>query len=73
MIRLLNGDRKNMATLQKIDELADLWNKTKDPKYKDLWYKYIKEFVNGLNTIERRTVSSGRSNKRDDQRYRVIK
>ena len=30
MIRLLNGDRKNMATLQKIDELADLWNKTKD-------------------------------------------
>ena len=73
MIRLLNGDRKNMATLQKIDELADLWNKTKDPKYKDLWYKYIKEFVNGLNTIERRTVSSGRSNKRNDQRYRVIK
>ena len=73
MIRLLNGDRKNMATLQKIDELADLWNKTKDPKYKDLWYKYIKEFVNGLNNIERRTVSSGRSNKRDDQRYRVIK
>ena len=72
MIRLLNGDRKNMATLQKIDELADLWNKTKDPKYKDLWYKYIKEFVNGLNTIERRTVSSGRSNKRNDQRYRVI-
>ena len=33
----------------------------------------IEEFVNGLNTIERRTVSSGRSNKRNDQRYRVIK
>ena len=32
-----------MATLQKIDELAD-----------------------GLNTIERRTVSPDRSNKRDD-------
>ena len=60
-------------TLKKIDEVANLWNKTKDSKYKDLWYKYIKEFVNGLNTIERRTVSSGRSNKRDDQRYRVIK
>ena len=62
-----------MVTLQKIDELADLWDKTKDPKYKEEWYKYIKEFVNGLNTIERRTVSSGRSNKRNDQRYRVIK
>ena len=73
MIKSLNGEERNMVTLQKIDELADLWNKTKDPKYKDLWYKYIKEFVNGLNTIERRTVSSGRSNKRNDQRYRVIK
>ena len=73
MIKSLNGEERNMVTLQKIDELADLWDKTKDPKYKDLWYKYIKEFVNGLNTIERRTVSSGRSNKRDDQRYRVIK
>ena len=59
--------------LKKIDDVAHLWEKTKDPKYKDLWYKYIKEFVNGLNTIERRTVSSGRNNKRDDQRYRVIK
>ena len=65
-------EREDM-TLKKIDEVANLWNKTKDSKYKDLWYKYIKEFVNGLNTIERRTVSSGRSNKRDDQRYRVIK
>ena len=55
-----------MVTLQKIDELADLWNKTKDPKYKDLWYKYIKEWADGLNTIERRTVSPDRSNKRDD-------
>ena len=25
-----------------IDELANLWNKTKDPKYKKLWYKRTK-------------------------------
>jgi hypothetical protein len=27
---------------KKIDELANLWNKTKDPKYKDEWYKLYK-------------------------------
>ena len=32
---------------KKIDEVAILWNKTKNPKYKDLWYKLIKEFANG--------------------------
>ena len=62
-----------MVNQKKIDEASKLWEKTKDTKYKDLWYKYIKEYVNGPNNIERRTVSSGRSNKRDDQRYRVIK
>jgi len=34
-------------TQKKIDSLANLWNKTKDPKYKDLWYKLVKEFANG--------------------------
>ena len=62
-----------VKTTDHIDELANMWQQTKDPKYKDLWYKYIKEFANGLNTIERRSVSSSRNNKRDDQRYRVIK
>ena len=33
--------------MQKIDEIANLWEKTKDPKYKDLWYKLVKEFVDG--------------------------
>ena len=32
---------------KKIDEAVILWNKTKNPKYKDLWYKLIKEFANG--------------------------
>ena len=30
-------------TQKKIDEVAIMWNKTKDPYYKDLWYKLIKE------------------------------
>ena len=32
---------------KKLDELANLWEKTKDPIYKDLWYKFVKEFANG--------------------------
>lgn len=32
---------------KKLDELANLWEKTKDPIYKDLWYKFIKEFGDG--------------------------
>ena len=49
-------------TQEKIDKVAIMWNKTKDPKYKDLWYKLIKEFVNvqnidNTNTIVRRNPS----------------
>ena len=32
---------------KKIDRIANLWEKTKDPKYKDLWYKLVKEFGDG--------------------------
>ena len=59
-----------MVTLQKIDELADLWNKTKDPKYKEEWYKLIKEFANGPNNIKRRIVSTTSSDKRNNGRNR---
>ena len=51
---------------KKIDDVANLWEKTKDPKYKDLWYKYIKEYVNGINNTDRRNVSSSSGNKRND-------
>ena len=47
---------------KKIDQVANLWNQTKDPKYKDLWYKLIKE-MHGLNNLERRTVSTDSCNK----------
>ena len=60
-----------MATMQKIDEVAIRWNKTKDPKDKELWYELIREY--GLNNTNRRDVSSSTSNKRDDGRYKVIK
>ena len=33
--------------VEKIDDLANLWEKTKNPKYKDLWYKLVKEFADG--------------------------
>lgn len=57
---------------KKIDEAAIMWNKTKDPYYKDLWYKLIKEFANGPNSIKRRVISINSSVKTDDRRYRVI-
>ena len=55
--------------LEKIDEAANNWNKTKDSKYKDLWYKLIKEYVNGINNTNRRTVSINSYHKADDGTY----
>ena len=58
--------------LTKIDEAAIMWNKTKDQKYKDLWYKLIKEFANnGLNTSKRRVVSVSSCHKGDDGGYMI--
>ncbi len=57
---------------KKIDELANLWNKTKNPKYKDEWYKHIKRWADGHDNSNRRNVSSGSSNKRDTGIYKVI-
>ena len=53
-----------MVSLKKIDEAAKLWEKTKDPKYKKLWYKLIKEW-NGNNNLRRRNVSSSSGNERN--------
>ena len=57
---------------KKIDQVANLWDKTKDPKYKDLWYKLIKE-MHGLNNSERRTVSIDTSNQEDVRGDRTSK
>ena len=62
-----------MVNQKKIDNIANLWEKTKDPKYKDLWYKYIKEFANGPNNTERRIVSIDSSVKTDNGKHIIIK
>ena len=55
---------------KQIDEAANLWNQTRDPKYKILWYKLIKEFANGPHNIKRWSVSTDTSYETDDGRYR---
>jgi hypothetical protein len=54
-----------MAQRKDLDELANLWNKTKDPKYKELWYKLVKE-IHGTNYFKRQFVSTNSSYKTDD-------
>ena len=59
-----------MLKLQKeLDEAANNWNRTKDSKYKDLWYKLIKEFANGTYYPERRIVSISSRHKASDGTY----
>ena len=53
-------------TQERMDEVANLWEKTKDPKYKELWYKLIKEFANGANNTKRRPVSIDTGNETDN-------
>ena len=59
-------------TQKKIDELAVLWEKTKNPKYKDEWYKYIKEWADGVNNSNRRNVSSGASDRGDVSKPKTV-
>ncbi len=54
-----------MAQKKNLDELANLWNKTKDPKYKKLWYKLIEE-MHGFNNSKRRTLPTDSTIKTDD-------
>ncbi len=66
-------ERKYMTTQKEIDEAANNYNKTKDVKYKNLWYKLVKEFANnGLNTSERRVISVSSCHKGDDGGYIII-
>mgnify|MGYP006923744264 FL=1 len=51
-------------TLKKIDKLWKLWDKTKDPKYKELWFKTIKEWADGRNNSKRRAILSSPGDKR---------
>ena len=60
-----------MILNQKINEAAIMWNKTKDPQYKDLWYKLIKDNY-GTNNTKRRTLSINSCHKADDGTYIFI-
>ena len=51
--------------MKKIDDAAIMWNKTKDPQYKDLWYKLIKDNY-GTDNHERRVLSINSCHKADD-------
>ena len=63
-------ERKYMTTQKEIDEAANNYNKTKDVKYKNFWYKLVKEFANnGLNTSKRRVISVSSCHKGDDGGY----
>ena len=55
-------EQKLMTTQKELDEIANNYNKTKDPKYKKLWY----DLINGLDNIKRRPVSTDSSHKTDD-------
>ena len=57
---------------KEIDRAAIMWEKTRDPKYKELWYKLIKEWANGINNSERRNVSVSSCHKADDGTYIII-
>lgn len=56
-------------TQERMDEVANLWEKTKDPKYKELWYKLIKEYANGSNNIKRRDISSDTGDEKTPGRH----
>ena len=64
---------RGQALQEKIDKAANDWNRTKDPKYKNLWYKLIKEYVGGSYNIQRRTVQSSAGDKTNVKRHDVIR
>ena len=53
-----------MILQKRLDELAVLYNKTKNERYKKLWYKLIREAYGSDNT-KRWTVSINTSYKRN--------
>ncbi len=64
-------ERKYMTTQKEIDEAANNWNKTKDPKYKDLWYKLIEDNY-GTDYFKRRVISINSFFKADDGTFVFI-
>ena len=61
-----------MEKTKHLDDVANKYHQTKDPKYKKLWYDLIKEFSNGHNNIKRRTVSVNSCVKSNDGTYTFV-
>ena len=61
-----------MVKTKHLDDIANKYNETKDPYYKNLWYKKVKEFANGADYFKRRTVSIDTSDETTDGWHRVI-
>ena len=61
------------TTLQEINKLANLYNKTKDEKYKIKWYQLVKEFADGrTGTLSSSVITKVRWNN-DKRSIRVCK
>ena len=41
-----------------------MWDKTKDPKYKELWFKLIKEWADDHDNTTRRAILSSPGDKK---------
>ena len=61
-----------MVKTKHLDDIANKYNETKDPYYKNLWYKKVKEFANGADYFKRRTVSTDTSDETTNGWHRVI-
>ena len=55
--------------MKEIDELAIMWNKTKDPVYKDKWYKAIKNFSAQVSSEEQSLYRMPILGKAERRRY----
>ena len=60
-----------MSLSKELDIIANLYQKTKDNKYKDLWYKKVKEVSRGLDNNERQSLSTNSSNKTNVRRNSI--
>ena len=61
-----------MVKTKHLDDIANKYHETKDPYYKNLWYKKVKEFADGADYFKRRTVSINSCHKADDGTYVFI-
>ena len=52
-----------------LDQIANEYNKTKDPELKKLWHKKVKEWANRINNSKRRIGSVSSCYKGDDGGY----